>query len=52
MVAPRAPVGLKIFLAALAIVDDIGAVLVIALFYTGRDPGHALVRGRHLHGRC
>ena len=34
LVAPRAPSGLKIFLAALAIVDDIGAVLVIALFYT------------------
>jgi len=31
---PRAPSGLKIFLATLAIVDDIGAVLVIALFYT------------------
>jgi len=35
LVAPRAPTGLKIFLAALAIVDDMGAVLVIALFYTG-----------------
>jgi NhaA family Na+:H+ antiporter len=34
LVAPRAPNGLKIFLAALAIVDDVGAVLVIALFYT------------------
>ena len=34
LVAPRAPTGLKIFLAALAIVDDMGAVLVIALFYT------------------
>ena len=34
MLGSRAPVGLKIFLAALAIADDIGAVLVIALFYT------------------
>jgi len=34
LVAPNAPNGLKIFLAALAIVDDMGAVLVIALFYT------------------
>ena len=34
LVAPRAPSGLKTFLAASAIVDDMGAVLVIALFYT------------------
>jgi Na+:H+ antiporter, NhaA family len=34
LVAPRAPGGLKIFLAASAIVDDLGAVLVIAIFYT------------------
>jgi NhaA family Na+:H+ antiporter len=35
IIAPKAPTGAKVFLAALAIVDDMGAVLVIALFYSG-----------------
>jgi len=34
LIAPRAPIGAKVLLTALAIVDDVGAVLVIALFYS------------------
>jgi NhaA family Na+:H+ antiporter len=34
LIAPRAPIGAKVLLTALAIVDDMGAVLVIAFFYS------------------
>jgi Na+:H+ antiporter, NhaA family len=34
LIAPRAPIGAKVLLTALAIVDDMGAVLVISVFYS------------------
>jgi NhaA family Na+:H+ antiporter len=46
----RVPVGLKILLMALAIIDDLGAIIVIALFYGGKVHAGFLVSAAIIYG--
>ncbi|MBD7911955.1 MULTISPECIES: Na+/H+ antiporter NhaA [Clostridium] len=45
LVAKKAPKGIVIFLTALAIIDDLGAIVVIAIFYTTKISLIALLLG-------
>ena len=51
LLGPRVPSSLKLFLLTLAIVDDIGAIVVIALFYSRGLDGWWLAR-RARASRC
>jgi NhaA family Na+:H+ antiporter len=45
LVGKKAPKGIIVFLTALAIVDDLGAIIVIAIFYTSQISWVALIIG-------
>ncbi len=50
MLGKRVPISLKIFLTTLAVVDDIGGIVVIAVFYSGHIEGMLLLYAALLLG--
>ncbi|MCH5220084.1 MAG: Na+/H+ antiporter NhaA [Muribaculaceae bacterium] len=50
MLGKRVPISLKIFLTTLAVVDDIGGIIVIAVFYSGHIEAMLLVYAAALLG--
>lgn len=50
LLGDKVPIQLKVFLTALAIIDDIGAVLVVAIFYTSELSVYSLVIGSVIFG--
>ena len=50
LLGSRAPTSLKLFLVTVAIVDDLGAILIIALFYTSALNGTAIAAAAAIMG--
>lgn len=51
LLGKRVPLSLKIFLTAFAVVDDIGGILVIAIFYSSHV-AYGICYGRHYFTYC